>query len=91
MNAVSELGMSSLNSLGQEEEDAVQSGGILEFVPKDRNFQRERQTAQLEAENAALRRELLDAQRSLMQKEILLKNTRIRELELRAALVRLMC
>ena len=51
----------------------------------------EEEDTKLEAENEALRRELLDAKRSLMQKEMLLKNTRIRELELRAALVRLMC
>ena len=90
MKAVVESIDSTLGSLVGED-DVAQGSEIIEFVPKERNLQRERQTAQLEAENEALRRELLDAKRSLMQKELLLRNTRIRELELRAALVRFIC
>ena len=70
---------------------AAPSGDVLEFVRKEPSLARVAEANQLEAENVALRRGLITMQQAILQKDALLKNARIREMELRSDLARLMC
>lgn len=70
--------------------ESITTGELFDFVGKDSNITRNNQLAQLESEHATLRQELLALQRTLLQKEVLLKNAQVREMELRSHLARLM-
>lgn len=90
MNAAVQMMNSPLVLLPPAESGTMPTGELFEFVGKDSNIARTNQQAQLEAEHATLRQELLALQRALSQKEMLLKNAQVREMELRSHLARLM-
>jgi hypothetical protein len=91
MNAAIQLIPSPLGALPMPEAGVATSGDVLEFVRKDSSLPQAEQATQLEAENIALRRELVTMQQAITQKDVLLKNARIREMELRSHLAGLMC
>lgn len=90
MSAAIQLIYSSLGALPPAEAGAAPSGAVLEFVRKELSLAQAEQPTQLEAENIALRRELITMQQTITQKDALLKNARIREMELRGRLASLM-
>jgi hypothetical protein len=90
MNAAVQMVNPPLVLLPPTDSGTMPTGELLEFVGKDSNLMRNNQLAQLEAEHASLRQELLALQRALSQKEALLKNAQVREMELRSHLARLM-
>lgn len=90
MSAAVQMVNSPLVLLPPAESGTITTGELFDFVGKDSNITRNNQLAQLEAEHATLRQELLALQRALSQKEVLLKNAQVREMELRSHLARLM-
>lgn len=91
MNTAIQLTHFALDDAPPAETNAAPSADILEFVRKESSWARAEQSSQLEEENIALRRALITMQQALTQRDALLKNARIREMELRGDLARLMC
>ena len=69
---------------------AAQKGDLLEFARKEPKLASGEEAAKFE-ENNLLRQKVFDLQRDLEQKDALLKNARIREMELRSHVANLMC
>ena len=91
MSAAYQMVNSPLVLLPAAESGAAPSGELLEFVGRDTTAARGNHLSQLELEYVALRQELLATQRELIQKDALLKNAQVREMELRSHLAKLMC
>jgi hypothetical protein len=67
----------------------VRNGEVLEFSSRERAARRDLRMEHLLRENAQLHEELAKARREIEQKETLIRNARLREFELRAALLRI--
>lgn len=91
MSAAIQIIQAPFGALPAVDAGRAQGGELLEFTRKETNVMSAEQPTQLEAENAILRRELQAMQQALMQKDVLLKNARVREMELRSHLARLLC
>ena len=91
MSAAIQLIHSTPGAMPPAEAGLTPGGDVLEFIRKEPSQARAEQETLLEEENVALRRALITMQQAIMQKDALLKNARIREMELRGDLARLMC
>ena len=88
MSAALQMVNSPLGLLPSLERRTVQGGDLLEFVRKEPKSADEDEASKFET-NSLLRQELFALQRDLEQKDALLKNARIREMELRSCVAKL--
>lgn len=89
MNAAAERMSYPESPLAVESRSEIRNGEVIEFTTRERAAQWDQLMAQLIVENAQLREELMAARRRLEQMDVLIRNTRIREFEIRAAILRM--